>query len=79
MKTTVEIPDVLFNETKKYASARGLTFRQVVETSLRRTLEQERSAKKPFKLRNASFKGQGPVAGEDWETFRKAIYEGRGE
>jgi hypothetical protein len=79
VKTTVEIPDVLFNETKKYASARGLTFREIVETSLRRTLEQERGMKKPFKLRKASFKGNGPVAGEDWETFRKAIYEGRVE
>ena len=79
MKTTVEIPDVLFTEAKRYAAARGLTFREVIETSLRRTLEQQRGTKKPFRLRKASFKGQGPVAGEDWETFRRLIYEGRGE
>jgi hypothetical protein len=79
VKTTVEIPDALFKETKKYASARGLTFQEVVETSLRRILERERGMKKPFKLRDGSFNGKGPVAGEDWETFRKAIYEGRGE
>lgn len=79
MKTTVEIGDALFSEAKKYASARGLTFRQVVETSLRRTLENDSAPKKPFRLRKATFKGKGPVAGEDWETFRKLIYEGRGE
>jgi len=47
----------------------------VIETSLRQKLEQERSAKgKPFRLRKASFKGKGPVAGEDWATFRKVLY-----
>ena len=79
MKTTVEIPDSLFRETKSYASARGLTFREVIETALRRTLEQHPAARKSFRLRKASFKGQGPVAGEDWLTFRRMIYEGHGE
>ena len=74
VKTTVEIPDVLFNETKKYASARGLTFREVVETGLREVLQKDRG-KNRFRLRDGSFKGNGPVAGEDWETMRKAIYE----
>jgi hypothetical protein len=75
VKTTVEIPDALLTEVKRYASANGLTFRQVLETSLRQKLEQERSAKgKPFRLRKASFKGKGPVAGEDWTTFRKVLY-----
>ena len=37
MKTTVEIPDPLFTELKKYAAAHGLTFRQLLETSLRRS------------------------------------------
>ena len=77
MKTTVEIPDALFTEAKKYASARGLTFRQVVETSLRRTLDEKRAAKKPFKLRKATFKGNGQLV-QNWETIRSLIYEGRG-
>ena len=75
MKTTVEIPDALFTEVKRYAAANGLTFRQVLETSLRQKLEQEGGAKgKPFRLRKASFKGKGPVAGEDWAIFRKMQY-----
>jgi hypothetical protein len=74
VKTTVEIPDVLFNETKKYASAHGLTFRGVVEAGLREVLQKDRG-KKRFRLRDGSFKGKGLVAGEDWETMRKAIYE----
>jgi hypothetical protein len=75
VKATVEIPDALFTEVKRYASANGLTFRQVIETSLRQMLEQERSAKaKPFRLRRASFKGKGPAAGEDWAIFRKMLY-----
>jgi hypothetical protein len=74
VKTTVEIPDALFTEAKRYASTHGLTFRQVVETSLRTTLEQERGKKKPFKLRDGSFKGKGAIAGEDWATFRKMLY-----
>lgn len=77
MKTTVEMPDALFAEVKKYASARGLTMRQVIETSLRRTLEQEGHAKKRFRLRKATFKGNGQLV-HDWETIRSLIYEGRG-
>jgi hypothetical protein len=78
VKTTVEIPDALFAEVKKYASGRGLTFRQVIETSLRRTLEEKHSVKKPFKLRDGSFKGTGMTPGLNWPAIRKLIYEGRG-
>ncbi|MBZ5592250.1 MAG: DUF2191 domain-containing protein [Acidobacteriia bacterium] len=77
MKTTVEIPDALLKEARKYASQRGLTFREVIESSLRRTLEQERSLKKPFRLRKVTFKGTGQLI-HDWETIRALIYEGRG-
>ena len=79
MKTTVEIQDALFRDAKKYAASSGLTLREVIETALRRTLEGNGSAKTRFRLRNASFKGSGPVAGEDWETFRNALYEKREE
>ena len=78
MKTTVELADALLIAAKKHAAARGLTLRELLETSLRRTLELERGGKKPFRLRDGSVKGKGPVAGEDWETFRDAIYKGRG-
>jgi hypothetical protein len=77
VKTTVEIPDGLFRETKRYASARGLTFREVIETSLRRTLEKQSSVRRPFKLRKTSIKGKGQLI-HDWETMRALAYEGRG-
>ena len=78
MKTTVEIPDALMAEARRFAAARGLTFREVLEMSLRSTLDQRRVAKKPFKLRDASFKGTGMTPGLDWPKIRKLIYEGRG-
>ncbi len=77
MKTTVEMPDALFAEVKKYASARRLTMRQVIETSLRHTLDEDRARKKPFRLRKATFRGNGQLI-HDWETIRSLIYEGRG-
>ena len=77
MKTTVEIPDALMAEAKKYASVRGLSFREVLEMSLRRTVEQQPAEKKPFRLRKTSFKGKGQLI-HDWETIRALIYEGRG-
>jgi len=77
VKTTVEIPDALLKEAQKYASQHGLTFREVVETSLRRTLQQEQGVKKPFRLRKVTFKGKGQLI-QDWDTIRALIYEGRG-
>ena len=77
MKTTVEIPDALFAEVKKYAAAHGLTFRELIETSLRRSLEKQSSARKPFRLRKVTFKGKGQRI-RDAETIRALIYEGRG-
>jgi hypothetical protein len=77
VKTTVEIPDALMAEAKKYASVRGLSFREVLEMSLRRTVEQQPAEKKPFRLRKTSFKGKGQLI-HDWETIRALIYEGRG-
>ena len=77
MKTTVEIPDALFTEVKKYAAAHGLTFRELIETSLRRTLEKQTGARKPFRLRKVTFKGKGQRI-RDGETIRALIYEGRG-
>jgi hypothetical protein len=77
VKTTVEIPDALFTEVKKYATSHGLTFRELIETSLRRTLEKQTGARKPFRLRKVTFKGKGQLI-HDWETIRALTYEGRG-
>lgn len=77
MKTTVEIPDALFTEVKKYTAAHGLTFRELIETSLRHTLEKQSRAGKPFRLRKVTYKGKGQRI-QDGETIRALIYQRRG-
>jgi len=79
MKTTVEIPDALLREARSYASARGLTFKAVLESSLRRTLEAERTPARPFRLRKHAFKGRGLAIEGGWKAIREQIYRGRGE
>lgn len=82
MKTTLEISNHLFEEAKRFAAKKDKTFREVVEMALRLFLKQQKAdSKKPFKLRDGSFKGNGLVEGlqeGDWETIRSLIYEGRG-
>jgi hypothetical protein len=77
VKITVEIHDALFTAVKKYAAAHGLTFRELIETSLRHTLEKQSSARKPFRLRKVTFNGKGQRV-RDGETIRALIYQGRG-
>ncbi len=80
MKTTIDIPDALFSELRKLASREGTTLKAVVEEGIRRILS-ERKRGKRFRLRKATFKGDGlqpQVAGSSWERFRDMAYEGRG-
>lgn len=80
MKTTIEISDSLLEEAKKLAAKEGTTVRAFVEQGLRRVLS-ERKRRGVFRLRKASFKGNGlqpGVASESWDRIRDAIYEGRG-
>jgi hypothetical protein len=79
MKTTVEIPDALFKEAKTYAAKHDLTFREVVESGLRRAIGETGPKARKFKLKDASFKGKGMVKDFTWEELRAMIYEGRGE
>jgi len=80
MKTTVEIEDALLVSAKRYAAARGLTLRQVVETGLRQVLASEPAASKPYRYKGSTFRGKGEGLGKemDWATIRDMIYEGRG-
>jgi hypothetical protein len=50
MKTTLELPDALFRETKAFAARKGLSLRQVVVEALARQIraEQERPEAKPW-------------------------------
>lgn len=80
MKTTVEIPKSLLEETRKVASRERTTVRALIEEGLRRIIT-ERKKKRRFRLRRATFKGNGlqpQVAGASWERIRDLAYEGRG-
>jgi CRISPR/Cas system-associated protein Csm6 len=81
MKTTIQIPDSLFEEARKLAAEERTTLKALVQEGLRRIIA-ERKKRSPFRLRNASFKGDGLQAhltGASWEKIRELTYEGRGE
>lgn len=80
MKTTIDISDALLQEAKKLAIQKEVTLRTLVEQGLREMVAKHQS-NKPFKLRKASFKGNGLQSGfrgEGWEKIRQAAYEGHG-
>ncbi len=80
MKTTVEIPDTLLEAARKLAAREGTTLRVLIAEGLRRIIDERRRAG-TFRLRRASFKGNGlqpGVAGAPWERIRDLAYEGRG-
>ncbi|MDR3222059.1 MAG: DUF2191 domain-containing protein [Candidatus Accumulibacter sp.] len=80
MKTTVEISPKLFAEAKRYAQAEHTTLKALIEAGLHRVLADKKN-KPAFKLRDASFRGNGltpEFQNASWEKIRDAIYEGRG-
>jgi Arc/MetJ family transcription regulator len=80
MKTTIQIPDSLFQEARRLAQREHTTLKALVEQGLRRTLA-EHKRRGGFRLRKVTFKGQGlqpPIAGASWEQIRELSYEGRG-
>ncbi len=79
MKTTVEIPDGLFREARRYAQSHDLTFREVVEAGLRRVVSEKSGTRKPFRLAKKSFRGDGMLNDYSWTEIRSLIYPGRGE
>ena len=82
MKTTIDISDSLFRETRRYAGRQGTTFREIFESALRFFLKSHPAQKrKPFRLQKHTFKGKGLVEGlteGDWAAIRERAYEGRG-
>ena len=81
MKTTVEISDALLEEAKKIAAREDVTVRALIEQGLRQVVTQRRQKRGPFRLRKATFKGQGLSAesrAAGWERLRELAYEGRG-
>ncbi|MCC6756258.1 MAG: DUF2191 domain-containing protein, partial [Solirubrobacterales bacterium] len=78
--TTIELPDVLFTQARRYAAARNMTMKALIEQGLRKVMA-ERQEEPRFKLRDASVNGNGlssEFQGATWERIRDAIYEGRG-
>jgi hypothetical protein len=62
------------------ATRERTTLRALVEQGLRRVLA-DRKRKPKFRLRKATFKGQGlhpDVKGLSWDQIRELSYEGRG-
>ncbi len=81
MKTTIHIPDGLFDEAKKVARQEKTTLKALVEEGLRKVVTERReSGLGEFKLRPASFKGQGlnpGLEGAAWDRVLDISYEGR--
>ena len=80
MKTTIQIPDSLFEEARKLSQRERTTLKALVEQGLRRIIS-ERKRRNGFRLRKATFKGKGlqaHLAGASWEQIRELGYEGRG-
>ena len=76
MKTTVEISDQLFRRAKKHCAEKGISFRVLVETGLRATLDQPKPTTR-FRLKPFGFQGEGQLE-TDPAAIRELIYEGRG-
>ena len=80
MKTTVQIPDSLLEEARKIANRERTTIRALIEEGLRRSIDQ-RKKKRGFRLRKATFKGDGlqsEAAAASWDKIREMSYGGRG-
>lgn len=80
MKTTIDIADALLEEARKVAAREGTSVKALVEQGLRRIVT-ERKRAGSFRLRKASFKGEGlqqAVQGMSADRIRELSYEGRG-
>ncbi len=76
MKTTIELPDSLLDEAREAAREGGTTLRELVEQGLREVLAR-RSRRERFRLRDASFTGQGmqpEFQDASWEEVLDAGY-----
>ncbi len=81
MKTTIDIADALLKDAKKLAARERTTVRALVEAGLRQVLAQKRPRGERYRLRDATFRGDGlapGAAGASWERIRELAYEGRG-
>ena len=80
MKTTLDLSDGLLEKAKQLAREQNVTLRSLAEEGLRKVIE-ERSARRPCRVRPVTFRGEGlspDFQGATWGRIREAAYEGRG-
>lgn len=80
MKTTVELPDPLLAQARRFADAHGMTMKALIEQGLRKVMAEQQTSR-PFKLRDGSVAGNGVTPefqGASWEQIRDPLYEGHG-
>lgn len=80
MKTTIDMPDALFQRTKALAHKRHVTMRELITEGLLHVLDQKES-ETPRRIEPVTFKGEGlspEFSKASWPTVRDAIYEDRG-
>jgi len=80
MKVILEISEPLLREARKIAARERTTLSALVNHGLRTVIADRKNAR-PFRLRRASFKGDGLVPelrDAGWHTLRDLAYEGRG-
>ena len=80
MKTTVEISRALLAKARRLAACEGTTVRALIEAGLRKEVS-DRKARDSFRLRRATFGGQGlreDLARATWEQIRDLAYRRRG-
>jgi hypothetical protein len=81
MKTTLEIADETLEDARRVAAKEGTSLRALVEEGLRRVIADRRGRRARFRLRPASFRGQGlspEFAEGGWAGVRDAIYRESG-
>ena len=76
MKTTIDIADGLFLQTKEAAFARGMSFRDMVMLGLVLALDSE-TQRHPVKIKPVTFRGSGltpEFQNAGWGAIRDAVY-----
>jgi|JI10StandDraft_1071094.scaffolds.fasta_scaffold995648_2 hypothetical protein len=80
MKTTIELPEALFEKAKRHARKHKTTLKALIEQGLRQVLATKADTPS-FKLRDASVSGKGlnpEFRDANWEQLRDAIYPKQG-
>jgi hypothetical protein len=82
MKVTIDIPDALLREARKFAAREGTTLSALIERALLRVVAQPKPSKKPFKMRDGSVGGNGlrpELRDAPWSVIRALAYTDSGD